>query len=64
MSRKFKVWMNSGANIHSCYSQEIELSQLGIADADWDLMTDDEKEECMKDVAWERVDWGFREIFK
>ncbi|EAT8144426.1 hypothetical protein E8A44_23095 [Salmonella enterica] len=32
MGRKFKVWLDSGANIHSCYKQEIDIEEdLGIS---------------------------------
>lgn len=27
MGRKFKVWLDSGANIHSCYKQEIDIEE-------------------------------------
>ncbi|EDX7952700.1 hypothetical protein C3M82_000002 [Salmonella enterica subsp. enterica serovar Minnesota] len=37
MGRKFKVWLDSGANIHSCYKQEIDIEEdLGISDDEWD----------------------------
>jgi len=62
MSRKFKVWLDSGANHCSDYTQIIHLSDLGISDEDWDLISEEEQEEVMKDVAWERMDWGFVEI--
>lgn len=63
MGRKFKVWLDSGANIHSKYEQVVDLEDdLGIDSEEWDQMTDEGKEEVMKDTAWERMDWGFEEI--
>ncbi|EOU3311727.1 hypothetical protein ACNVJZ_001493 [Cronobacter sakazakii] len=63
MGRKFKVWLDSGANIHSKYEQVVDLEDdLGIDSEEWDQMTDEGKEEVMKDIAWERMDWGFEEI--
>ncbi|ELY2523880.1 hypothetical protein ACM36E_001733 [Cronobacter sakazakii] len=63
MGRKFKVWLDSGANIHSKYEQVVDLEDdLGIDSEEWDQMTDEGKGEVMKDIAWERMDWGFEEI--
>ncbi|EAC0960197.1 hypothetical protein YP94_004757 [Salmonella enterica subsp. enterica] len=63
MGRKFKVWLDSGANIHSCYKQGIDIEEdLGISDDEWDSYSEGDKDEIMKDVAWERMDWGFEEI--
>lgn len=59
---KFKVWLDSGANIHSCYDQEITLQEIGVSEEDWQGMTEDEQEEVMRDIAWSRMDWGYREI--
>ncbi|MDI9276213.1 hypothetical protein QMZ65_03205 [Pantoea sp. EABMAA-21] len=62
MSKKFRVYLDSGANIHSKYEQEVDLDDLGITDEEWDEMDGDERNEVMKEIAWERVDWGFEEI--
>ncbi|EOI3502488.1 hypothetical protein ACMSZU_001079 [Cronobacter dublinensis] len=63
MARKFKVWLDSGANIHSKYEQVVDLEDdLGISDEEWEQMLDGRKEEVMRDVAWDRMEWGFEEI--
>ncbi|EKA0999359.1 hypothetical protein OJ500_002136 [Cronobacter sakazakii] len=63
MGRKFKVWLDSGANIHSKYEQVVDLDDdLGISDEEWEKMDDEGKNEVMKEIAWERMDWGFEEI--
>ena len=62
MTRKFKVWLDSGANIHSCRKQTIELSDIGITDAEWDEMSDDAKDEVMREFAFDQSDWGYSEI--
>ena len=62
MSRKFKVWLDSGANIHSSYEQVISLDDIGYDDESWDDLSEDEKESEMREVAFERSDWGFVEI--
>lgn len=62
MGRKFKVYLNSGANIHSCYQTEVDLDDFGIESEEWDDMSEEEQQETMREVAWERADWGWEEI--
>lgn len=62
MSRKFIVWLNSGANAHSCRKVETTLDELGLTSEDWDKLTEGERDEVMKDVAFEQSDWGYSEI--
>ncbi|MFI4031763.1 DUF7167 family protein [Klebsiella quasipneumoniae] len=62
MGRKFKVFLDSGANIHSKYETEVDLDDFGLSSEEWDEMSDPEKDEVMKDVAWERMEWGYEEI--
>jgi hypothetical protein len=52
---KIKAWLDSGANIHSCYRTEFEIDK-----AEWDAMSEEEKEEEAKDHAWGRMDWGWK----
>jgi len=62
MGRKFKVYMGSGANIHSRYETVVDLEDFGLESEDWDEMSDEEKDETMREVAWERAEWGWKEI--
>lgn len=62
MSKKFKVWLDSGANCQSSYEQEISLSDIGVEDEEWDAMTSEEQDEVMRDVAFDRSEWGYSEI--
>lgn len=62
MSKKIKVWIDSGANIHSKRELVIAIDKLGIDDEWWDEMTYQEQEEVMREIAFERLDWGFVEI--
>ncbi|HCO3755924.1 TPA: hypothetical protein ACNTUM_000666 [Escherichia coli] len=63
MGRKFKVWLDSGANQHSCYKQEIDIEDdLNITSDEWDALSEEEKDEVMREVAWDRMEWGFAEI--
>lgn len=61
-SRKFKVWLDSGANIHSSRSQVISLSDIVFTDAEWDAMEESEQEEVMRDIAFDHSDWGYTEL--
>ena len=60
--RKFKVWLDSGANVESCRRTFITLSEIGITSERWDAMSDDEKDAAMREVAFEQSDWGFAEV--
>lgn len=62
MSRKFKVWLDSGANIHSRREQVVSLDDIGCTDEGWDELREDERDELMRDVAFDRADWGFEEL--
>lgn len=62
MGRKFKVYLDSGANIHSRYEATVDLEDLGLESEEWDDMSDEERQEIMREVAWERMEWGFEEI--
>lgn len=62
MGRKFKVYLDSGANIHSRYETEVDLEDFGIESQEWDDMSDEEQQETMREVAWERAEWGWEEI--
>ena len=61
MSKTIKYWLNSGANAFSCYKGTVTTDQLGITVDEWDAMSETEKEEIMKEYAFEKADWGFAE---
>lgn len=61
-SRKFKVYLDSGANHTSRYEADVTLDDLGISSAEWDKMSDEEKDGVMREVAFERGEWGWSEI--
>ena len=62
MGRKFKVYLDSGANIHSRYEQVVDLEDVGYSSEEWDEMELDQKDEFMKEIAWDRMEWGYEEI--
>lgn len=60
--KKFKVWLNSGANAYSEYSTEVTTEDIGASEEEWNAMSEDEKESVMREIAFERSEWGFKEI--
>jgi hypothetical protein len=62
MSKVFKVWCDSGANIHSCWEDKYSLEDLGLTNEEWEDMTEDEKDRFMQDIAFDRLDWGYAEV--
>lgn len=62
MSKRFKVYLDSGANIHSKYEQVVELDDIDLTDEEWNEMTEKQRDEVMKEIAWERMEWGYDEI--
>ena len=49
-----RTWLDSGANIHSCYKTEFEIDE-----AEWDAMCEEEKEDYAREYAWDRMGWGW-----
>jgi hypothetical protein len=49
-----KTWLDSGANHQSAYKTEFEIDE-----ADWNALSEDEKDEYAKEHAWNRMDWGW-----
>ena len=56
------MWCDSGANIHSCREDIVDLSDWGIEDAEWEAMTDEEKDKIVMDWAYDKLDIGWSEI--
>lgn len=61
MSRRFKVWLDSGANIHSCYKTTTSLEALGLTSEEFDEMSESEKEEMFREIAFTKGCWGWEE---
>lgn len=59
---KLKIWIDSGANAHSKRVTVVELKDIGITDHEWSMLTENQKEEAAKSVAFETLDWGFEEM--
>ncbi|PKB90945.1 hypothetical protein A8A01_03300 [Ewingella americana] len=62
MGKKFEIWLDSGANHASCKKQVVSLDYFGMSEEDWNEMDGDEKDEMMRDVAFETLDWGWKEV--
>lgn len=50
-----EIWLDSGANHESTY-----MSSFEIDEAEWVAMTDEQKDDYARDVAWDRMDWGWK----
>lgn len=61
MSRTFEVWLDSGANMHSCYKQTVTLDDIGVSEEEWEAMSEEAKDEIMRDIAFNRGEWGWVE---
>lgn len=59
---KLRVWLDSGANAHSNREQLLEFSELGVTPEEWEALEDDEKDELAKEVAWDRMEWGWEVV--
>jgi hypothetical protein len=59
MSKKIKYWCDSGANIHSCRRGTTTLDELGLTEEEWHAMSDEDRENLMRDIALDRLDWGY-----
>jgi len=60
---KIKVWLDSGANSQSQYEQVVDTKEdLGLTDQEWNGMEEEYKDEIMRSIAWDRMDWGYVEI--
>ncbi len=60
---KIKVWLDSGANAFSEYSQEFDLEKdLGLDEDEWNAMSEQKKDDFIRPIAWDRMDWGYQEI--
>lgn len=52
---KIRTWCDSGANSQSSFEDEFEIDE-----EEWRAMTDDEKDAYAKEVAFGRLDWGWK----
>ena len=59
---KIKGYIDSGANIHSCRTEIVTPEELGITEEEWKAMSEEEKEELVKPIAFEQLDWGWEDI--
>lgn len=58
---KIKTYLNSGANAHSCKKDEYTLESLGISEEEWENMTPQEKDDFMRPIIWDTLEWGYYE---
>lgn len=60
---KIKVWCDNGANIHSKRSTVIDIMKVfGFDNDEWAALTDDERDDILRDIAMEWFEWGYNEV--
>lgn len=59
---RLRIWCDSGANAQSKWEEEINTSELGFTDEQWSALSDEDKEAEVREVAFERLDWGYEEL--
>jgi hypothetical protein len=60
---KIRLYCDSGANIHSSRQEVIDLKKdWNIGPEEWAEMSDSEKEEIVKDWAYERLEIGWEPV--
>lgn len=59
---KIKIWCDSGANIYSKWENEYDLEVFSITENEWNEMSEEEREDFVREIAFERLDWGYQEI--
>jgi hypothetical protein len=59
---RIKFWCDNGANIHSKRTETCTLDDLGLTDEEWSEMDEDQRNEFVKDWAFERFDYGYEEV--
>lgn len=55
-----EYWLDSGANIHSRYTGEVSLEELGLTGEEWDDMRNEYKDGLMRELAFEKSEWNYR----
>lgn len=60
-SKTIYYWLDSGANIHSCNRGSITLNELGLTDEEWEAMPGKDKDNLLRELAFEGSDWGWSE---
>tara|TARA_R110000851_G_C12891788_1_gene547223 strand:+ start:63 stop:257 length:195 start_codon:yes stop_codon:yes gene_type:complete len=60
---KVKFYLDNGANIHSCRDTEWfdPVDYLGLEQGEWELMSEEDKHEMVRDEMNQYVDMGFEE---
>lgn len=62
MTKKFEIWLDSGANIYSKRKTVKTLDDLGLSEDDWLLMSEEERGDFMREEAFSKSEWGYKEV--
>ena len=59
---KIKIYIDSGANIHSCREQVIDtVVEFDMDEGEWEQQSDGSKEQFIWEWVEQRLDWGWYE---
>jgi hypothetical protein len=59
---KVEFYCDSGANIHSCRRETLDtIEDLGLDEGEWEGLSDEEKEEHVKDWMNGHLDYGWKD---
>ena len=59
MSKKVKVWVDSGANIHSRNENEMTEDDFGMTEEEWNDLPEEEKFSTVLEFCY-GFDWGVK----
>lgn len=59
MNKGIHYFLDSGANVHSKCSGFITWKDLGMTEAEWDALTDKERDHIAYELAFERSEWSY-----
>ena len=59
MSKGIHAYLNSGANAFSKFKAFYAWADLGITEAEWDEMSEGERDAFAKELAFQRSEWGY-----
>lgn len=59
-NKVIRYWLDSGANIHSCREGKVTLKELDLTEQEWLDLSDPERDDIMRGIAFECADWGYR----
>lgn len=57
MTKKVRIWLDTGVNIHSAFKDEMDEDEFGMTEEEWGAMDMDEQFQYVLDMCY-GFDWG------